>query len=163
MQLNMRREWMQEFAATELAMPRAAFFGAPVTAQDLAWAWTVVTSRAFGLTPGAPHVLLPFVDFANHSPVAPAARVALSKSSGEMRLLAARDVRRGEPICISYGELPNDDLLLGYGAAGWRGVVDNGRDELAPCRAVRLAYTASALPEMRGGSGGSKIEPMAAA
>jgi hypothetical protein len=58
--------------------------------------------------------MLPLIDMANHSFEANA-RIAPGPG-GSMLMLATKGLRAGEPVLISYGALPNDFLLLDYGA-----------------------------------------------
>ncbi|KAL3147314.1 hypothetical protein ABBQ32_002799 [Trebouxia sp. C0010 RCD-2024] len=106
--------------------------------EDLEWAVSIVHSRTFG-TPAkeggtAVHMLLPLVDFLNHSgdececfpgdPAVPTANVRWhlvappteNPSQGfKMHLVAREDIPQGQELLLSYGDRNNDDFFLHYG------------------------------------------------
>jgi hypothetical protein len=61
-------------------------------------------------------VIVPGVYLCNHSLTAHSVRYTrLERGTKAFRLELARSVSPGEPVTISYGRLPNDDLLKFYG------------------------------------------------
>ena len=105
---------------------------AAFTEELFAWAWGIVSSRAFGRRlPWA--ALVPMADCLNHANVAtkyafdapppaeggPEPRKAGAAGSSEFRLFstAPAGCRAGEEVYNSYGRRANDNLLLEYGFA----------------------------------------------
>lgn len=119
-QVIKRCRWLIQFAKDELQKEGDAnpFHGTQIDANSLGWAFAAVTSRAF--RPGGPKsagVLLPLIDMCNHS-FSPNAKVIGSKARNKndsLFMVAMRDIAADEPIMLSYGNLPNDFLLLDYG------------------------------------------------
>lgn len=119
-QVIKRCRWLIQFAKNELKKEGDAnpFHGTQIDANSLGWAFAAVTSRAF--RPGGPKsagVLLPLIDMCNHS-FSPNAKVIGSKAGNKndsLFMVAMRDIAADEPIMLSYGNLPNDFLLLDYG------------------------------------------------
>ena len=84
-----------------------------IDANALGWASACASSRAFKVRgPTQTPSMLPVIDICNHS-FQPSAEV--SGTEGGVELVTTRDLRPGEPIELSYGNLSNDDLLLDYG------------------------------------------------
>jgi hypothetical protein len=87
------------------------------TAAQLELAASLLLSRGFsaaglpGALEGTP-VLCPLLDFLNHA-TAPNAAVRVGPRALECRALGA--IRRGEEVCISYGELGDGELAWRYG------------------------------------------------
>ncbi|CAN0471052.1 unnamed protein product, partial [Phaeothamnion confervicola] len=113
--------------------------GHVVNVNSLGWGVVTAASRAMYLTgPDGLPELVPFVDMANHA-LDPNAEVNFSR---EVRLVALRPIRAGEPVEISYGDLANDQTLLDYGFIEAR----NSRDrvcfrlEVRKRNALRLVF-----------------------
>ena len=93
----------------ELALP-----GAPPTADELSWAVAAVTSRAYGVE-GGPG-LVPVVDMANHDGNYPQHTAKGLEEDGEsFAVLATAPIRRNAQVCLTYGNLPNFNLLPQFG------------------------------------------------
>ena len=69
---------------------------------------------ALGVIAFAAVALLPLIDMCNHD-FGPNAAVSGSSDSSALNLRALRDIAPGEDVTLSYGNLPNDFLLLDYG------------------------------------------------
>lgn len=186
-QVKKRCRWLHEFAGRHLGgggggggetdTARAALAGAACDVSGLGWALAAVTSRAFrvgGLD--RPAALLPLVDLCNHD-FDPNAEVVpyggggsgnggksnggSSNAGGGIAVVTKRPLKKGEPVLLSYGPLPNDFLLLDYGFV----VDDNPHDAVAlrfDAQGLLTAGAAAAgvLREQaglggRGGGGGS--------
>lgn len=90
----------------------------------LAWAYSSVTSRAFNLNEGGEKqgmesfTSLPLADMCNHS-FTPNCKITLEPSvPGEaqcLRLETIKEIKNGEALTMSYGNLSNDILLTYYG------------------------------------------------
>uniref|UniRef100_A0A0G4HTL4 SET domain-containing protein n=1 Tax=Chromera velia CCMP2878 TaxID=1169474 RepID=A0A0G4HTL4_9ALVE len=111
--------------------PYRRFEGQKVDMRALAWAFSVVSSRA--LRPGGrPHagVLAPVLDLVNHSNGKANAEMTVERlgrygdsrldsfylaDTGALDLKAARDLEEGEEILMSYVPAGNDILMLEYG------------------------------------------------
>jgi len=129
-QVVKRCRWLVEFSGMEAVRRLGGHvFGkeaaSVLSPNTLGWALSAVTSRAFrpGGEGGAA-ALLPLIDMCNHDQ-APNARVSASDSRA-LNLQALRDIAPGEDVTLSYGELPNDFLLLDYGFV----VEDNAHDSV---------------------------------
>jgi hypothetical protein len=62
--------------------------------------------------------LVPFVSLLNHSPWPHIVRFSeVDAASNALQLRLLRPAAAGEEVCLSYGPLPNQDLLLFYGFA----------------------------------------------
>lgn len=102
-----------------------------IAPQRLLWAHALVSTRAVGASQGA-CAMIPGVDLANHSPdpntqlvVAGVpgirnGRATLTSTGqvwehGAAGLVTKRALAAGEAVRISYGEYPNERLLLDYG------------------------------------------------
>jgi histone-lysine N-methyltransferase SETD3 len=148
-QVKKRCRWLHEFASKHFAggddgdQAKAALAGARVDVSGLGWAMAAVTSRAFrvgGLD--KPAALLPLVDLCNHD-FDPNAEVVpyegggsgSNRKKGGVAVVTRRPLKKGEPVLLSYGPLPNDFLLLDYGF-----LVENN-----PHDAVSLRFDASGL------------------
>lgn len=119
-QVNMRCRWLLQFSQ-ELQSVRGTeedpFRGVGVDANVLGWSFAAVSSRAFRPGgPKSPGTLLPLIDMCNHS-FSPNAKVVGSGKPGNnsLSMVAIKDIAIDEPILLSYGNLPNDFLLLDYG------------------------------------------------
>jgi hypothetical protein len=119
-QINMRCRWLLQFSQ-ELQAVRGTqedpFRGVEVDANVLGWSFAAVSSRAFRPGgPKSPGTLLPLIDMCNHS-FSPNAKVVGSGKPGNnsLSMVAIKDIAIDEPILLSYGNLPNDFLLLDYG------------------------------------------------
>lgn len=101
---------------SELGLP-----GAAPTADELSWAVTAVTSRAYGVgTPsagGAPDSgLIPVVDMANHDGRYPQHTAKGLEEDGEsFVVLATEPIKRNQQVCLTYGNLANFMLLPQFG------------------------------------------------
>ncbi|GJP78477.1 hypothetical protein CLOP_g8771 [Closterium sp. NIES-67] len=90
----------------------------PVTPSDLAWAMGCASSRAFSFPAKeqgeekGESVLLPVIDFVNHSAY-PTARLSILPHE-TFELPALLPLPPGEPITIDFGQHTNDQFLLGY-------------------------------------------------
>ena len=134
-QVVKRCRWLAEFCS----MDDVKRFGKELFGDDatdmlspnmLGWALSAVTSRAFRPGgEGSSAAMLPLIDMANHN-FDPNAGVGGSTSSTELTMKALRDIVPGEDVSLSYGNLPNDFLLLDYGF-----VVDNN-----PHDTVKLSF-----------------------
>ena len=116
-QLNKRCRWLVDFSAGALATPAAAapFAGQQVGSAELGWAMMAVSSRAFKVGGSAGHALLPLIDMANHSQ-SPNCKVLPAGSNRRGKVLLTQTaVSAGDELCVSYGELQNDEFLLSYG------------------------------------------------
>lgn len=117
-QVNKRGRWLHQFSQSVLdpirGTPRDPYGGAIVDVNALGWGLGVVTSRAFRTRgPSHPASMLPLIDMANHS-FTPNTEVKPA-GDGKLALLAKKKIKAGEEILLSYGQLPNDFLLLDYG------------------------------------------------
>jgi histone-lysine N-methyltransferase SETD3 len=92
------------------------FDGVEIDANALGWALAAVTSRAFR-TRGKeyPAAMLPLIDMANHSFDDLNAKITGGSGSSALQMVATKDIQPGDPILLSYGNLPNDFFLLDYG------------------------------------------------
>ena len=114
--------WVQE----QYVQAKAAASGAgepfPWSEEDWLWALTHVGSRVLNVESGASRfgecrLLVPCLDLANHEAV-PSALYAFSAASScgpAVRLIAARDLRAGEPVTLTYGQRTNDHMAQYYG------------------------------------------------
>lgn len=116
--------WFLPFAArSTLPAVRDRFPEDRCTYQLFTRAHALVESRAFKIDHEI--ILAPFADMANHRPPASAQRNLRARGwaldgaeeKGLELYVAGRDVAPGEELCISYGALPNWQLLLHYGFA----------------------------------------------
>ncbi|KAK9790544.1 hypothetical protein WJX73_007583 [Symbiochloris irregularis] len=113
-QINKRCRFLLDYTTKELQGNADAFQGQNVDANALAWGMGVVTSRGFrlkGLSASAS--MLPLIDMSSHS-FEPNCKVQ-QLSNGDVRMITLREVSRGLPLTLSYGNLDNDALLLDYG------------------------------------------------
>lgn len=105
---------------------RLGLAGPPPEAEEIAWAVTAVTSRAYTLqAPGAeppddaPPVsgLIPMVDMANHNgELQPHTAKGLDDATGaSFVVIATRRIAKGEQVYLTYGPLPNHRLLTQWG------------------------------------------------
>jgi len=196
-QVKRRCRWLHGYGSRHLETDaaRAAFGGARVDVGALGWALAAVTSRAFRLggEVGAPAALLPLADLCNHSfdpnaevvPWEDAARAGgggggvTSGGNGGgnggggggrgVAVVTKRALKKGEPVLLSYGPLPNDFLLLDYGFV----VRDNPHDAVslrfdpqgllsagaAAAGVLREEAGLAPLPGVRGGGGGGGAPP----
>lgn len=83
-----------------------------IDANALGWATVSASSRAFRVGERSTPTMLPVIDACNHS-FEPSAKVR--PVDGGVELVTSRNLKAGEPIELSYGELANDELLLDYG------------------------------------------------
>ena len=120
-QVVKRAKFLHQFAGAVLADLQeenfASFNGVTVDVNAIGWAWAAISSRAFRVDAHAHEAsALPLIDMCNHS-FSPNCRVerASGGRSGEIRLVASKDIAANEPLTISYGSLSNDLLLLDYG------------------------------------------------
>eukprot|EP00035_Acanthoeca_spectabilis_P031345 m.13711 g.13711 ORF g.13711 m.13711 type:complete len:459 (-) comp4701_c0_seq1:95-1471(-) len=112
-QIKLRGRFLHEFATHRLLGVTAPFGGQLVQTDALGWGFAAASSRAFGLAgPSGPRAMLPLIDMANHSFVGNA---VVKFGSGGAKLVTVAPVAEGDEILISYGEHPNDHLLLDYG------------------------------------------------
>lgn len=126
---EMYKEWFLPYAVNRLPETYPADF---CTFEIFMRAHAIIESRAFKIE--SVTMLAPFADMANHQPVESECRNAkargwLAVDSPESVVdrnvsylglelhVGDRLVRQGEEICISYGALPNWQLLLHYGFA----------------------------------------------
>merc|ERR1711924_21897 len=118
---------LHKLAIGPLEGPQAAFNGCVADLSALGWAFAAVSSRAFRLVDSeeVPPALLPVMDLADHD-LQPNVRVA-GVVGGGVKLVALRELHLGEEVINSYGELPNDFLLLDYGFV----IEDNPLDRVA--------------------------------
>lgn len=88
--------------------------------------------------------LVPWADFANHSPTANASGAHIDwrsgVTSGAVTLPAARDYREGDQVFGSYGDRTSAELLLSYGFVP---------ADTPPCEAVDVALALPADDEWR--------------
>ena len=117
-QVKRRCRWLLGFANDVLTplrgTPADPFQETNIDANALGWALAAVTSRAFRVRgPDHPAAMLPLIDMCNHS-FEPNAKIQ-GNSSGALSMVTTREITAGEAILISYGNLPNDFLLLDYG------------------------------------------------
>jgi len=101
------------------------FNGHEVTAGDLGWAISAVSSRAFQL--GSTNLsdnssntdtshMLPLIDLMNHaSDFHPNVEVKLHPAKRTVRAVTTTDVKAGTELTLLYGYLDNDQLLVQYG------------------------------------------------
>ncbi|TDH65788.1 hypothetical protein CCR75_001325 [Bremia lactucae] len=81
------------------------------TLSTFQWAYSMVVSRAFNVENATEPTLLPVIDMANHSVHNPAAHIVMIDAS-TFQLIALREVKKSEPVTISYGELSNAQLIV---------------------------------------------------
>jgi FKBP-type peptidyl-prolyl cis-trans isomerase len=94
---------------TELGLP-----GEPPTTEELSWAVTVVTSRAYGVGSGSG--LVPVVDMANHDGRYPQHTAkGLEEDGKTFVVLATERIKEGAQVCLTYGNLANLLLLPQFG------------------------------------------------
>lgn len=122
-QVQMRCRWLLNFAQGALrplpGTPADTFAGTLIDANALGWALAVVTSRAFRVAgPSQPAAMLPLIDMCNHS-FSPNCKLQPQKDKS-LQLVALEHIPQQQPLLLSYGNLPNDFLLMDYGF-----VVDN--------------------------------------
>lgn len=151
-QVIRRCKWLVDFASKELAGASGSLAG--IDANALGWAMACCSSRAFRIRgPEHPASLLPLIDMCNHS-FEPNAKVRPS-SKGGMEMFLLRDLKPGERICISYGDLPNDFLLLDYGF-----IVENNRHDRVQLRFdLRLFEAAMAVSTGSAAGGELVVKP----
>jgi FKBP-type peptidyl-prolyl cis-trans isomerase len=95
--------------------------GAAPSADELSWAVTAVTSRAYGVgspAPGAPPEsgLVPVVDMANHDGRYPQHTAkGLEEDGNSFVVLATEAIKRNTQVCLTYGDLSNFYLLPQFG------------------------------------------------
>jgi len=95
---------------TELGLP-----GEPPSAEELSWAVTVVTSRAYGVGSGSG--LVPVVDMANHDGRYPQHTAkGLEEDGKTFVVLATERIKQGAQVCLTYGNLANLLLLPQFGS-----------------------------------------------
>jgi hypothetical protein len=110
--------------------------------------------------------LAPFASLLNHSPWPHVVRFSqVDAVSGCLRLQLLRPAAEGEEVCLSYGQLPNEELLLFYGFVirgnpFERQAVSYGEAVAAEAAAAlentadpAVAAAAAAAPPESGGSG----------
>lgn len=155
-QVVKRCRWLVEFSAMEDVQRLGRdLFGAEaanvLSPDTLGWALSAVTSRAFrpGGQSGA-SALLPLIDMCNHD-FGPNAAVSGSSDSSALNLRALRDIAPGEDVTLSYGNLPNDFLLLDYGFVVENNAHDNVKLSFDPSfveAAKAVANVGSAVDDM---------------
>ena len=84
-------------------------FGDALTLEHWIWADRIVRSRAVGDT----WMLVPFLDFANHSNE-PNARWEI-QANGDMQIVPLSTLAAGDEVLFSYGAKSNMELLFSYG------------------------------------------------
>lgn len=127
-QVKLRGRFLHDFAQQHLPSVMAPFGGQQVTTDVLGWGFAAASSRAFGLAgPTGQRSMLPFIDMANHSFVGNAE--VIPGPDGAARLVSVSPLAEGDEVLISYGEHPNDELLLDYGF-----VVPNNPRDTCPIR-----------------------------
>jgi len=97
--------------------------GSAPTADEVAWAVTVVTSRAYTIQEDAADVdgpvmsgLIPMVDMANHDgKLPPLTAKGIEPDGKNFVVLATAPMRKGAQVFLSYGPLPNMLLLQQWG------------------------------------------------
>lgn len=158
-QVVKRCRWLVEFSGMEAVRRLGGHvFGkeaaSVLSPNTLGWALSAVTSRAFrpGGEGGAA-ALLPLIDMCNHDQ-APNARVSASDSRA-LNLQALRDIAPGEDVTLSYGELPNDFLLLDYGFV----VEDNAHDSVTLSFDPGFVEAAKAVANVGSAVDDMKVQP----
>ena len=159
-QVVKRCRWLVEFSGMEdVQRLGRELFGAEaaniLSPNTLGWALSAVTSRAFrpGGEGGAA-ALLPLIDMCNHDFGPNAAVSGTSGTSGSSLLIlkAVRDIAPGEDVTLSYGDLPNDFLLLDYGFVVEGNTHDNVKLSFDPGfveAAKAVANVGSAMDDMK--------------
>jgi hypothetical protein len=151
-QIVKRCRWVADYS-NSAAVPGENIFGndakTVLSPNMIGWALSSVTSRAFRPKgEGSEAAMLPLIDMCNHS-FDPNAKVAGSRTTDELSMSSLREIRAGEDVLLSYGNLPNDFLLLDYGF-----VVENN-----PYDTVKLAFDVSLVEAAKAVAGvGSALE-----
>eukprot|EP00466_Bigelowiella_natans_P020399 jgi/Bigna1/134142/aug1.24_g8850 len=91
--------------------------------ENLTWAYSMVRSRSFSLSPDNDTILqqgflmAPFADLINHHNIGPLTeqQYAYNVTTKTLEIRADQDYAGGEEVFISYGALSNPHLLLNYG------------------------------------------------
>ncbi|POO03485.1 Rubisco LSMT methyltransferase [Trema orientale] len=108
----------------EVILPNKQLFPSPITMDDFFWAFGILRSRAFSRLRGQNLVLIPLVDFINHSP-----KVATEDHAWEVKgaaglfswdylfsLRCPLSIKAGEQVFIQYDmNKSNAELALDYG------------------------------------------------
>ena len=157
-QVIKRCRWLVEFSAMDdvKRLGRELFgddVGDMLSPNMLGWALSAVTSRAFrpGGDGSSAAAMLPLIDMANHQ-FTPNAGVSGSSKSSELTMKALRDIAPGEDVSLSYGNLPNDFLLLDYGFIVDRNPHDTVKFSFDPAfveAAKAVANVGSAVDDMK--------------
>ncbi|CAG9465287.1 unnamed protein product [Pedinophyceae sp. YPF-701] len=80
-------------------------------------ALSIVSGYGFVLGADRFQALVPYWDALNHVTGRVNVRLHHSASKGRLRMIAKRDIAKGEEVINSYGDLPNSELLRCYGFA----------------------------------------------
>ena len=156
-QVVKRCRWLAEFTAMDEVkrLGRDLYgedAGSVLSPNTLGWALSAVTSRAFRPGgEGAPAVLLPLIDMCNHD-FQPNAAVGGTSKASTLHLKALRDITPGEDVTLSYGNLPNDFLLLDYGFVVENNMHDTVKLSFDPSfveAAKAVANVGSAVDDMK--------------
>jgi len=126
-----RESLIQDFAVLRAKVP--AFRHVPL--RDYVWARTVVVTRVFGvkIRGASTEVLVPLGDMLNHKRP-PDVDWTFDDERDAFVMTAARDIRRGEEMCDSYGRKPNGRFFVHYGFALESGADDEVQLHLAPTK-----------------------------
>ncbi|KAI9336364.1 hypothetical protein BDR26DRAFT_492448 [Obelidium mucronatum] len=88
-----------------------------ITFEEFQWGWLVVQSRVWGLEleSGVDQcVMSPMLDMVNHNPK-PRGEVDYDRTRGSVVMTAAKDIKAGDYIDISYGDKSSYEFLKYYG------------------------------------------------
>lgn len=106
--LRQKKQIEKSFLAVKLVFDRFQ----DVTLQEFAYAYGIVTSRAWESSRGVS--LIPFADFLNHDGTSEA-YVLSDETKQHSEVIADRDFAPGDEVLIRYGKFSNATLLLDFG------------------------------------------------
>ena len=96
--------------------------GTPITEEHLRWAVWLITSRVLTVqgaegTGDSYRLMIPLIDMCNHDRSSPHVLTGRAASGGSLRVVAGRNINRGEQINICYGGgvAGNDRFVQDYG------------------------------------------------
>eukprot|EP00468_Gymnochlora_sp_CCMP2014_P002079 CAMPEP_0167742408 /NCGR_PEP_ID=MMETSP0110_2-20121227/1411_1 /TAXON_ID=629695 /ORGANISM="Gymnochlora sp., Strain CCMP2014" /LENGTH=590 /DNA_ID=CAMNT_0007626599 /DNA_START=125 /DNA_END=1897 /DNA_ORIENTATION=+ len=79
------------------------------------WALAAECSNSFMLGDESFPALVPIWNIANHSPLCANLRLNYNHDEKRFEMIVSTDVEKGEQLFVSYGDLPNSELLRKYG------------------------------------------------
>ncbi|CAI9773980.1 unnamed protein product [Fraxinus pennsylvanica] len=124
---RLKAQMEMDFCAVKVAFDHFPHVFGDVKLQDFAYAYALVTSRAWESSKGVS--MIPFADFLNHDGTSQSCALS-DEGKQHSEVIADRDYAPGDQVLIRYGKFSNATLLLDFGFTLPHNIYDQVQIEL---------------------------------